>query len=169
MKKCPICGGMSFDDAQTCFGCMHRFDAQDDSEERGEEHALAEPPERFEIPLVDPMPGRHAAPACDSQRSGTPQEVVRPHFSREPALLTPRETVEPEKSGNDVAPALALSDRRLSGRATIRKRANAKPLPGNNLVQADALIDTATLLPTLNFESGLKYELVVSLQPVCER
>lgn len=31
MKTCPICQAVAFDDAQTCFGCMHRFvdDVQD--------------------------------------------------------------------------------------------------------------------------------------------
>ena len=25
MKACPICGSLTFDDSDTCFGCMHRF------------------------------------------------------------------------------------------------------------------------------------------------
>ena len=25
MKTCPICNAVTFDDAETCFGCMHRF------------------------------------------------------------------------------------------------------------------------------------------------
>lgn len=25
MKTCPICGARAFDDAETCFGCLHRF------------------------------------------------------------------------------------------------------------------------------------------------
>lgn len=25
MKQCPVCKEMSFDDAETCFGCLHRF------------------------------------------------------------------------------------------------------------------------------------------------
>lgn len=27
MKTCPICGARAFDDADMCFGCLHRFDA----------------------------------------------------------------------------------------------------------------------------------------------
>lgn len=27
MKTCPICGAVAFDDAGTCFGCLHRFEA----------------------------------------------------------------------------------------------------------------------------------------------
>ena len=26
MKTCPVCHAVAFDDATTCFGCMHRFD-----------------------------------------------------------------------------------------------------------------------------------------------
>lgn len=26
MKTCPVCGAHAFDDAETCFGCLHRFE-----------------------------------------------------------------------------------------------------------------------------------------------
>jgi hypothetical protein len=26
MKMCPICGSATFDDAKTCFGCMHPYE-----------------------------------------------------------------------------------------------------------------------------------------------
>ena len=25
MKVCPVCGARAFDDAKTCFGCLHSF------------------------------------------------------------------------------------------------------------------------------------------------
>lgn len=25
MKACPICGSLTFDDADTCYGCLYRF------------------------------------------------------------------------------------------------------------------------------------------------
>ena len=25
MKTCPVCHAVAFDDAETCFGCLHRF------------------------------------------------------------------------------------------------------------------------------------------------
>ncbi|MDR2956560.1 MAG: hypothetical protein LBU61_00055 [Coriobacteriales bacterium] len=28
MKTCPYCQSVSFDDAETCFGCLFRFDVQ---------------------------------------------------------------------------------------------------------------------------------------------
>lgn len=26
MKTCPVCRAVAFDDAEVCFGCMHRFE-----------------------------------------------------------------------------------------------------------------------------------------------
>ena len=26
MKTCPVCGARAFDDAVTCYGCLHRFE-----------------------------------------------------------------------------------------------------------------------------------------------
>ena len=34
MKICPVCGARAFDDALTCYGCLHRF--EEDMEEEGE-------------------------------------------------------------------------------------------------------------------------------------
>lgn len=38
MKTCPVCGSVIFDDMDTCFGCMHRF--------QGDEPARSDPAER---------------------------------------------------------------------------------------------------------------------------
>ena len=42
MKTCPVCQSVAFDDAETCFGCMHRFGEDGDilPEEGAEENAL---------------------------------------------------------------------------------------------------------------------------------
>lgn len=29
MKTCPICHAATFDDAETCFGCLHRFEEEE--------------------------------------------------------------------------------------------------------------------------------------------
>lgn len=39
MKTCPICGSTIFDDMDTCFGCMHRF--QDDRAVQGDPAELS--------------------------------------------------------------------------------------------------------------------------------
>ena len=31
MKQCPICKSMAFDDAVTCFGCLHEFKPEDET------------------------------------------------------------------------------------------------------------------------------------------
>ena len=33
MKTCPICGAKAFDDASTCYGCLHSFDFEESSSE----------------------------------------------------------------------------------------------------------------------------------------
>ena len=33
MKVCPICGARAFDDAELCYGCLHRYDERADDEE----------------------------------------------------------------------------------------------------------------------------------------
>jgi hypothetical protein len=40
MRTCPICQATCFDDMETCFGCMHRFEAGDDEVEMPPQAAL---------------------------------------------------------------------------------------------------------------------------------
>ena len=39
MKTCPVCRAVAFDDARTCFGCMHHFD---DADQGGESESTVE-------------------------------------------------------------------------------------------------------------------------------
>ena len=32
MKACPVCNSLAFDDAKTCFGCLHPFGDEDVAE-----------------------------------------------------------------------------------------------------------------------------------------
>ena len=65
MRTCPVCHATSFDDVQTCFSCMHRF--EDDTEVVFEEPAIAEPPKRVEIPLVEPVVDSLLDPFMDTE------------------------------------------------------------------------------------------------------
>lgn len=29
MKRCPVCAATTFDDAEVCYGCLYRFEAQE--------------------------------------------------------------------------------------------------------------------------------------------
>lgn len=48
MKQCPICQSLAFDDAATCFGCLHEFGP--DEREQPMENAQCATPLPFEAP-----------------------------------------------------------------------------------------------------------------------
>ena len=52
VKQCPICQAVAFDDAKTCFGCLHDFTANDAP-------AVKSKPE----PDLNPEPAPEAPPA----------------------------------------------------------------------------------------------------------
>lgn len=51
MKACPICAAKAFDDAEVCFGCLHRFEAGSAG------------PRSADVPLAPVAPTGHPAPA----------------------------------------------------------------------------------------------------------
>lgn len=53
MKSCPVCGARTFDDAQTCYGCLHRF-------EGGETDAAGMPI----MPVAQAAPTAYAVPVA---------------------------------------------------------------------------------------------------------
>lgn len=48
MKQCPICQSLAFDDATTCFGCLHEFGPDD--QVQPSEGLQNEAPLPFEVP-----------------------------------------------------------------------------------------------------------------------
>ena len=52
MKICPVCDAVAFDDASTCYGCLHAFDHEDPGCERqsGSPSGMPEP----ENPCAEP-------------------------------------------------------------------------------------------------------------------
>ena len=40
MKTCPTCGARAFDDAEVCFGCLHRYGESPSSERRDADDAV---------------------------------------------------------------------------------------------------------------------------------
>ena len=58
MKTCPVCDAKAFDDAEICYGCMHRFD-----EDAGSVQKTAAPmgaPPEFRIRFVPMREGSGA-------------------------------------------------------------------------------------------------------------
>ena len=44
MKVCPVCKARVFDDMDTCYGCLHRFDSSDAEKAHGGVFEPEEPP-----------------------------------------------------------------------------------------------------------------------------
>ena len=44
MKVCPVCKARVFDDMDTCYGCLHRFDSSDVEKAHGGGFEPEEPP-----------------------------------------------------------------------------------------------------------------------------
>lgn len=55
MKTCPVCRAVAFDDAEVCFGCMHRFEegtAEPNPEPEPEPVASESAPPAFTIRFI---------------------------------------------------------------------------------------------------------------------
>lgn len=68
MKTCPICNARCFDDMETCFGCMHRFDGEVPSEQ---------PTEKLEIPIIEAAGGAGEATEPCSTAVEDEERVLR--------------------------------------------------------------------------------------------
>lgn len=107
MKACPICRAMTFDDAEVCYGCMHRF-----AEKAGyggvfEEGTNWEPDEGVR-PLARPLQEKGSAPI--------PESGVTPSVSRVPtrremadAAFRPAQTAA-STGGSDYGSALSAKE-----------------------------------------------------------
>lgn len=74
MKTCPVCHARAFDDAQMCFGCLHRFD------ESPQPVATARPagrPQPAPCPFPGGKPDRAAARVASRIHDGASSAVPR--------------------------------------------------------------------------------------------
>ena len=70
MKQCPICQALAFDDAKTCFGCMHDYSAGSAASAK---HAM--------IPGIGSAAGEEglqAPPASNSDAAKTAKAILAP-------------------------------------------------------------------------------------------
>lgn len=74
MKTCPICGARAFDDAEVCYGCLHRYEGAD----MGEPGPVAPvAPPGPATPAASPGPAAPVASPHASAPSGDAGWVVR--------------------------------------------------------------------------------------------
>lgn len=74
MKTCPICGARAFDDAEVCYGCLHRY-GRADTPPPGPAAPVAPPGPA--VPTASPGPAVPVASPCASAPSGDAGWVVR--------------------------------------------------------------------------------------------
>ena len=96
MRICPVCHARAFDDAEICYGCMHRFGVKDAAVSlvpggAHKEEAARSLPKEAQMCVQAPIPGRSVAPWPDAdvyKRQGLQREdVVRAAFPRRSGVV----------------------------------------------------------------------------------
>ena len=89
MKTCPTCGARAFDDAEVCYGCLHRYDAGEESALRGDLRGMAvegrrADPQRIAGPCAAMRPDAvRPAPATGPEGGAA---ATRPEYARQEAM-----------------------------------------------------------------------------------
>ena len=90
MRICPVCHARAFDDAEICYGCMHRFGVKDAvaSPVPGGTHkggAARSLPKEAQVCVQAPTPGQNAAPWADAQQV----DLVKGRLAEQPKAPMP--------------------------------------------------------------------------------
>ena len=65
MKTCPVCNSLAFDDAKTCFGCLHPFEDDDATEiEQENKNRAGENLTRFVVSFTPVVEDGQTAWSC---------------------------------------------------------------------------------------------------------
>lgn len=79
MRVCPVCHARAFDDAEVCYGCMHRFSGKEPAAAPmpGNAHkggAVGSLPQETQMRAQAPSPGANAAPWADARQAALAKE-----------------------------------------------------------------------------------------------
>lgn len=74
MRVCPVCHARAFDDAEVCYGCMHRFSGKEPAAAPmpGSAHkggAVGQLPQEAQMRAQAPSPGANAASWADARQA----------------------------------------------------------------------------------------------------
>ena len=119
MKTCPLCRARTFDDAEVCYGCMHRFDSEPVRRPAVEEDVW-EPDEAVARPTIgDAAAGeealgeeRHPARSRPATRLDLVEAAGR-------AETRPVDGKEPEREGKHASPGAGRSPARARPEADL--------------------------------------------------
>ena len=79
MKTCPICNARSFEDMETCYGCMHRF--KDEQKAPSVEASVTPKEQSFVIPLFDNASSSQIQQATQAQGMTIPGNNGHPELT----------------------------------------------------------------------------------------
>ena len=79
MKKCPVCNARTFEDMETCFGCMHRF--KDEKDNPSVEEGSMPLEQGFAVPLFCNTTYAQAQQAMQTQEMVLPGNSERPELT----------------------------------------------------------------------------------------
>lgn len=125
MRVCPVCHARAFDDAEVCYGCMHRFSGKEPaaasmSGNAHKEGAVGPLPQETQMRAQAPSPGANAAPWADARRAAS----VKGRSAEQPQQPLPDDSVsgieqrlDGEPCGS--APVIARNVRVSAGGADI--------------------------------------------------
>ena len=90
MRICPVCHARAFDDAEICYGCMHRFGVKDAAVSpvpggAHKEEAARSLPKEAQMCLQAPIPGRSVAPWPDARQV----DLAKGRSAEQPKAPTP--------------------------------------------------------------------------------
>ena len=79
MRVCPVCHARAFDDAEVCYGCMHRFSGKEPAAAPmpGSAHkggVVGPLPQEMQMRAQAPSPGANAAPWADTRQAALAKE-----------------------------------------------------------------------------------------------
>lgn len=131
MKACPVCHARTFDDADVCYGCMHRYEGQQPGSSAAADDAAWEPDDglRPSISVGTAPPTSSKRDACAPRQEGGPHAEHASFPQRAPVRRRGDDgaRIEEELSHS------SLPEGREGG-----KTAATQPLEGSDIVENEA-------------------------------
>lgn len=88
MKTCPTCGARAFDDAEVCYGCLHRYGAGEETVLRSDPDEIAGEARRADPPPIAVPCATMGAMGSEARVATARPECVRPEAIRSGAGAT---------------------------------------------------------------------------------
>ena len=135
MRICPVCHARAFDDAEICYGCMHRFGIKDaaaspvpgGAHKGGNARSL---PKEAQMCVQMPISGQSAAPWADAQQV----DLAKGRSAEQPKAPTPGDGASSTEQRLDSGSSAGEDDvaRRAAQAAACQLLRRGRPVRGSN-------------------------------------